>query len=170
MKKFLFPILFLFLGFGIANAQSAFSGEEDVKLGIGANIQNNGRGILATLDYGLGESFSVGAQGGYLINVDEITGIKKANFADRIDLKVRLNAHLGPVFNMLDNVDIYPGLDLGFRNFGFNLGGRYFFTNGFGLFAEIQVPIARFKSDVKDYDKLNNQFNLSIGASFDLNP
>jgi hypothetical protein len=44
---------------------------------------------------------------------------------------------------MEPNMDIYPGLDLGFHNFGAHLGFRYFFTEGFGLF-EAGVPIAKY--------------------------
>ena len=48
--------------FGVANAQNdAFSGKGDLKLNIGANFQSGGTGIMTSLDYGLGESFSIGA-------------------------------------------------------------------------------------------------------------
>ena len=39
-------------------------------------------------------------------------------------------------------MDLYPGLHLGTRNFGGHLGFRYFFTDGFGVYAETAVPIA----------------------------
>jgi hypothetical protein len=35
------------------------------------------------------------------------------------------------------------GLDLGLKNLGAHLGFRYFFSDGFGLFAEAGVPIAK---------------------------
>jgi hypothetical protein len=40
-------------------------------------------------------------------------------------------------------MDLYPGLDLGLKNLGAHLGFRYFFSDGFGLFAEAGVPIAK---------------------------
>lgn len=156
----------------MAFAQSnAFDGNGDVKLNIGANFQSKGGGIVSSLDYGLGQSFSLGVQAGYLLSVAEITDVKKANFANKFDVKVRANAHLGGVMNLPENFDIYPGLNLGLRHFGMHLGARVFFNNGFGLFSEIQFPIARYKTkDLANYDYLNNQFNTSIGVSFDLNP
>ena len=41
-------------------------------------------------------------------------------------------------------MDLYPGLHLGTRNFGGHLGFRYFFTDGFGVYAETAVPIAKY--------------------------
>ncbi|MDR1742349.1 MAG: hypothetical protein LBR48_00825 [Dysgonamonadaceae bacterium] len=170
MKRFFISIAFIFAGLAMMNAQSfAFEGKEDLKLNIGANFQSKGGGIISSLDYGLGESFSVGVQAGYLLSVSEIAGITGAGFTDKLDMKVRASAHLGQVLNLLDNLDIYPGLNLGLRNFGLHLGARYFFDGGFGVFSEIQFPIARYKTDAVNYDKLNNQFSFSIGASFDLN-
>jgi len=40
----------------------------------------------------------------------------------RIDLKARFNANFGSVFQLGNNVDIYPGLVLGLKNFGGHLG------------------------------------------------
>jgi hypothetical protein len=65
-------------------------------------------------------------------------------------------------------MDIYPGLNLGLRNFGAHLGLRYFFTEGFGIFTEAGIPIASYKTDAIGFDKLNNQFTFNIGASFNL--
>lgn len=65
-------------------------------------------------------------------------------------------------------MDIYPGLDLGLRNFGAHAGIRYFFSEGFGLFSEVGIPIASYKNNPVGYDKLNNQFQFNIGASFNL--
>jgi len=65
-------------------------------------------------------------------------------------------------------MDVYPGLDLGLKNFGAHLGFRYFFTEGFGLFGEAGVPIAKYDKNVNGFDHLNNQFVFNIGASFNL--
>ena len=65
-------------------------------------------------------------------------------------------------------MDIYPGLDLGLRNFGAHLGFRYFFTEGFGIYTEAGVPIAKYDSNITGFENLNNQFVFNIGASFNL--
>jgi hypothetical protein len=54
------------------------------------------------------------------------------------------------------------------HNFGAHLGFRYFFTEGFGLFGEAVVPIAKYDKNITGFDHLNNQFVFNIGASFNL--
>jgi hypothetical protein len=164
MKKVL-VLLVAVLGVSFANAQ-AFSGNGDNKFQIGANFQDNGSGIVVAYDHGMGENFSLGLSSSYVLGVNESID---ADFVDRFDLKARFNANLGSVFQLGDNVDIYPGLDLGLKNFGGHLGGRYFFTDGFGLFSEIAVPFAKYdNSDLTDAEKLQNQFVFSFGAVFNI--
>jgi hypothetical protein len=163
MKKILIVMIFAVSGF--VNAQ-AYKGKGDVKFQIGANFQNGGNGITASTDFGLGENMSFGFLASYLLNTTDIYGIPK--FDDRVDVKARFNANLGNVFKISDKADIYPGLDLGLRNFGAHLGARYFFTNGFGIYSEAGFPIAKYKTNPSGYDYLNNQFVFTIGASFNL--
>jgi hypothetical protein len=166
MKK-LIASLFV-LSVGLASAQTnAFKGKDDLKFQIGANMQDGGTGIMTSLDYGLGESFSLGVQAGYLLGVKEIAGTKP-DFGDRFDAKVRFNANLGKVMNLPSNIDIYPGLNLGLKNFGGHLGARYFFDKGFGLFTEMQFPIAKYNDKDKLFRNLNNQFAVNVGVSFDI--
>lgn len=154
--------------FGVANAQNdAFSGKGDLKLNIGANFQSGGTGIMTSLDYGLGESFSIGAQAGYLLGIDEIYG-DKSRMEHRFDVKARASAHLGDVIGLPANFDVYPGLNLGLKNFGAHAGARYFFKKGFGVFTEIQVPLAKYNTDSDNYRLFNNQFAFMAGVSFDL--
>lgn len=163
MKKLILFTLFLC---GMVNAQ-VFTGKGDQKFQVGANIQDHGTGIMVTYDRGLGKNFSVGLVSSYLLGVEEVLG-EKPDFEDRFDLKARFNANIADVFNIEEKVDIYPGLDLGLKNFGGHLGARYYFTDGFGVFSEMQFPIAKYDSDVVGFEKYNNQFNFSIGASFNL--
>lgn len=164
MKK---SIVVLFLcSASLLNAQ-AFKGKGDVKGQVGVNIQENGAGIFVSGDFGIGENMSVGFTTNYLLSTDNISG-EKAEFIDRIDLKARFNANLGNVFKLDKSMDIYPGLDLGLRNFGAHLGFRYFFTDGFGVFAEAGLPIAKYDQHVYGFDHLNNQATFNIGASFNL--
>ncbi|QEE50329.1 hypothetical protein FUA48_12295 [Flavobacterium alkalisoli] len=144
----------------------AFNGKGDTKLQIGATLQDGGSGIAGTVDFGLGDNLSFGFQAGYMLGADEILG-EKADFVDRVDAKVRLNANLSDVIG-LEQLDVYPGLNLGIHNFGAHLGFRYFFTDGFGLYTESSIPIATYKSSPEGFDKYNNQFIWQIGASFNL--
>lgn len=166
MKKFL--VSAMILAVGLVSAQTtAYKGDGDIKVNLGANIQDGGTGIVTSLDYGIGESFSIGAQAGYLLGVKEIAGVKP-EFGDRFDVKLRLNANLGSVLKLPSNVDVYPGLNIGLKNFGAHLGARYFFDKGFGLFTEMQFPIAKYDDKAKLFRNLNNQFAVNVGVSFDI--
>jgi hypothetical protein len=156
----------------------AFSGKGDIKFGIGANIQSEGRGLASTLDLGLGENISVGLQSIYLLGVEDYEGdtfglIENPEFLDRFDIRARFNANLGSVINVSEAFDVYPGLSLGLKNLGAHLGTRYFFTSGFGVFGEFQLPIAKYDEGdflpaVAPRKELNNQFSFTIGASFNI--
>jgi len=161
MKK-IFTIALLG-AFCIVNAQ-AFKGKGDTKLNIGMTVQNGGTGILASADYGLGENFSAGVQASYLLGGTQIQDVASDY---RLDAKLRFNANLGNVLNVSPKFDVYPGLNLGLKNFGGHLGARYFFSDGFGVFTEFFVPFAKY--DTNAASKYNNGASFNIGASFNLN-
>lgn len=163
MKKLIF-ILVLFTS---TTQAQVFSGKGDQKFQIGANFQDHGNGIIGTFDHGLGKNFSIGAVASYLLSVEKIAG-EKPDFEDRFDLKGRFNAHIADIFDVEEKFDFYPGLDLGLKNFGAHFGARYFFTDGIGIYSEIQFPIAHYDTEVIGFENYNNQFNFSIGASFNL--
>ena len=123
MKKII--TLSLLLSFGFINAQ-AFKGKGDIKAQVGANIQDGATGIHLSTDFGIGENMSYGFTASYLLSVQEFPNLKP-EFGDRIDVKARFNANLGNVIGLDKKMDVYPGLDLGLRNFGAHLGFRYFF-------------------------------------------
>ena len=164
MKKIVTLVVLLTVGF--ANAQ-AYKGKGDIKGQVGGNIQSGGTGIFVSSDFGIGENMSYGFTANYLLSANSIFDVKP-KFEDRFDLKARFNANLGNVFKLDKSMDIYPGLDLGLRNFGAHLGFRYFFTDGFGVFTEAGVPIARYNGNIDGFKNLNNQFAVNIGASFNL--
>jgi hypothetical protein len=174
MKKVI--VLLFLLSFGIIQSQQAFKGKGDIKVNVGANIQDGGSGIQGSVDFGLAENFSYGFVASYLLGVNEFSGLYGANqysnekpeFKDRFDAKFRINANIGNVFNIDEKLDIYPGLSLGLKNFGGHVGGRYLFTEGFGVFTELGFPIAKYNDDNDLFDHLNNQFTFSLGASFNL--
>lgn len=163
MKRLITVLLVLSASF--ANAQ-AFKGKGDVKLQVGATMQEYATGIISSTDFGLGENISVGASIGYLLNTTDAVGTPK--FDDRFDAKLRFNANIGNVLNISEKFDLYPGLDLGLRNFGAHLGARYFFTDGFGVYTEAGVPLAKYNTNAIGYERFNNQFVFQIGASFNL--
>ena len=164
MKKFI--ILVFVLSASSLNAQ-AYKGKGDVKGQVGSTIQDGANGIYVSADFGLGENISLGFSSNYILSYSKIADLKP-KFEDRIDVKARFNANLGNVFKLSPKMDIYPGLDLGLRNFGAHLGFRYFFTNGFGVFSEAGIPISSYKSNIVGYEKLNNQFVFNVGMSFNL--
>lgn len=176
MKKFI-TLLFLLL-VGVVQAQQAFKGKGDTKINVGANLQEGGSGIQSSIDFGLAENISYGFLASYLLGVNEFSGFynggttpyvnEKPGFKDRFDAKFRINANIGNVFNIDEKLDIYPGLNLGLKNFGGHVGGRYFFTEGFGVFTELGFPIAKYSDDNDLFDHLNNQVTFSLGASFNL--
>ncbi len=157
----------------MANAQ-AFIGKNDNKFQVGANFQDNGSGLNVSYDYGIGENISIGISSTYLLGVDDAlknngNNDLNANFDNRFDARARFNANLGNVFGAGADFDIYPGLSLGLKNFGGHLGARYFFTSGFGIYTELNVPLAKYKSErLTPPEKLHNQFTVNFGASFNL--
>lgn len=171
MKVFL--TVFALLCFQLTFSQ-AYSGQGDVKFQIGANFQNNGTGIMGSLDFGVGENISLGVASSYLLGIDKITNADGeeepfAKFEDRFDFRGRFNANLGNVINVDENFDVYPGLYASLKNFGCHLGARYFFTSGFGVFTEISVPISKYNTDVlSPAEKLHNQVSVNVGASFNI--
>lgn len=159
-------LVFLMLTGFFVQAQ-VFKGKEDIKFQIGAIFQEHANGITSTTDFGLGKNMSAGFQGTYLLKVDNFES-DKAKFEDRFDIRGRFSAHIAEIFDIEEKIDIYPGLNLGVRNFGAHFGARYFFTEGIGVYSEIQFPIATYDNDPKGYENFNNQFNFSIGVSFNL--
>lgn len=163
MKKGLIAIALLISAFATAQA---FEGKGDQKIQIGANLQENINGISVSYDKGFGENLSIGILGVYALNLDNNLS---ADFNDRVDLKLRVNANLGSIINISDAFDVYPGLNLGLKNFGGHLGARYFFSDGLGIFTELATPFANYnEGDLSPTEKIHNQFNVSFGAVFNL--
>jgi len=163
MKKIITLLALASISF--VNAQ-AFKGKGDIKFQVGATMQEHATGIGTSVDFGLGENLSYGFAVSYLLNTTDAGGTPK--FDDKFDAKARFNANIGNVLKIDDKLDIYPGLNLGLRNFGAHLGARYFFTDGFGLFTEAGIPLAKYNSNAVGYERFNNQFVFQLGASFNL--
>ena len=176
MKKIFLAILTL-ASVNLMQGQ-AFSGKGDQKVQVGAKFQNHATSIFASYDYGLGDNISIGLSSSYALGISSelkngvvvsgVTVVEDAKFTDRFDLKARFNANIGNVINIDDNFDLYPGLNLGLKNFGTLLGARYFFSEGFGVFTELNLPIAKYNSKLKPAEKINNQFSVNAGVVFNL--
>lgn len=171
MKRFF--LLFAVLSVSLVNSQ-AFTGQNDNKFQVGANFQENGTGLNLSYDFGIGENISIGVSSTYLLGIDDslkdnVDDDLNADFDNRFDVRARFNANLGSVINVDPNFDVYPGLSLGLKNFGGHLGARYFFTSGFGVYTEFNVPLAKYKDgDLTPPEELHNQFTINLGASFNL--
>ncbi|MBD0823488.1 DUF6646 family protein [Aestuariibaculum marinum] len=164
MKK-LILLAVAVLSFSFADAQ-AYNGVNDNKFQVGVNLQDNATSINITYDYGLGDNISIGFSSAYALGINEDID---ANFGDRFDIKGRFNANLGNVINIDENFDLYPGLNLSLKNFGGHLGARYFFTQGFGVYTELNTPLAKYKTeDLTPAEEIHNQFTISFGMSFSL--
>lgn len=164
MKIFMTVVLTLFFA-SFIHAQ-AFDGSGDQKGNLGASLQDSGAGIVVSYDLGLTEIFSVGVTSTYLFGVEELIAV---GFVDRFDAKARANVHLGNTIGFSDNLDAYAGLSLSLKNFGFQGGARYFFSDNIGVFAELNHPIARYKSEGRSpAEELSNQLVINLGVSFNL--
>ncbi|MEN4762132.1 DUF6646 family protein [Chryseobacterium sp. C39-AII1] len=134
MKKLFFMLMMVFLGTA-ANAQ-AWTGKGDQKINLGLSAWGYGTGIAATYDYGLNKLISVGA--GANAYFDNYKDNDKDN---RVFIFGRLNFHLQDALDLPSKWDIYPGVDVGIlgRDFGIgaHIGAKYFFTEKFGVFAEV---------------------------------
>lgn len=164
MKKVLFVLAILSVS--LINAQ-VFEGKGDQKFQIGGNFQDFASGINVSYDYGIGENISVGVSSTYALNVKN-NDILDADFGDRFDIKARFNANLGNVINIDENFDVYPGLSLSTKNFGGHLGFRYLFSDGFGVYSELNTPLAKYKENPVGPENIHNQFTVSFGAVFNL--
>lgn len=129
--KNLFASLLLVMLFTTVNGQS-YEGKGDSKLNLGYEFYGIGNGIKASYDYGLGDLFSVGAGANYYFDDEE----------QDYFIYARTNIHFGIVWDLPSELDIYPGIELGFKSsseVGFTgyLGVRYCITKRLSIFAEI---------------------------------
>ncbi|WP_144283261.1 DUF6646 family protein [Chryseobacterium echinoideorum] len=133
MKKMIL-LLMLFAGI-ITNAQ-AYTGKGDQKVNLGLNAWGYGTGVTATYDYGLSDVISIGAGGNAYFD-----NYRDNNKDNRVFIFGRLNFHLKEALDLPEQLDLYPGVDLGVlgRDFGIgaHIGARYFFTDKVGVFAEV---------------------------------
>lgn len=130
-------VLIVVLGASQVKAQ-AYDGLGDQKVQGGLSIFGNGLGLQSTYDYGIFDIFSLG--GGLELYFRGTNGNKQNKAAD-FYLFGRASVHLGRLINMPSEMDLYPGIDLGFlggnAGLGGHLGYRYFFTPKYGAYVEL---------------------------------
>lgn len=145
MKKVLLSIALL-AAFSQTKAQGTLEkGRAQINAGVG--LSGWGIPVYAGFDYGLGKSFTIGAEGsfrsydniGYSFTIIGVVG--------------NVNYHLNNVLNMPKNMDLYGGLNIGYYIYstpsGYlgnslstlgisgQVGYRYFFSNSFGVNVEL---------------------------------
>jgi len=129
MKK-LYLFIVLFVLSTSLNSQS-FDGKGDKKLNVGYDIYGYGEGIKATFDYGIHDMFSLGFGGSYYFDSDS-----------EYYLFGRTAFHFGKIMDYDSCFDLYPGVEIGYLergDVGFTafIGARYFFSENFGVYAEL---------------------------------
>jgi hypothetical protein len=129
--KFL-KILPVILVFSLSSFAQSFDGKGDAKINVGYDIYGHGNGIKGTFDFGLCDLFSIGVGATYYIDNDE----------NDFYIFGRTALHLGLLFDFPSQLDLYPGVNLGYlsgNDIGLTgyLGIRYFFTERIGIYAEI---------------------------------
>ena len=160
MKKF-FAIIALFsLPLMATNsfAQMAIDkGTKFVNLGIGlggAYSYGSALGFNAAADFGVAKNITVGGVVGYRSFGDGVGGY---------DLGARGSYHFNDLLSTPETVDLYAGIGLtyfgytGLSGVGYNLsfisvpihiGGRYFFSEKLGAFAELGSAVSTLKLGV----------------------
>ena len=141
----------LLLSAGVASAQSCGAG--DVQINGGLGVSGPGAMIYGSVDVGINDQITVGGELFY--RGRNYNSVKYNN----IGILATSNYHFNKLIKRLpSNVDLYGGLSLGYYNWsndykydnwdpyydsGFAVrlqtGGRYFFTENFGVNAELFV-------------------------------
>ena len=166
MKKIHFSIL-LVLGL-LAGTQSFAQmaidkGTKFINLGIGVGgygyyTAGSGIGLNAAADFGVTKNITAGAAVGYR-SYGSVASYSYHSF----DIGARGSYHFNELLNLAnDKVDLYAGLGISYFSFSYggafdsygtvyvpiHLGGRYFFSDNIGAFAELGSSLATLKLGV----------------------
>lgn len=125
-------ILFLVLVSAVVKAQN-YTGQGDQKLQAGFTFYGYGTGIKVSYDYGLDESFSIGAGANFF---------NSGTYSSGFFIFGRGDYHFQEIIDLPEELDVYVGAELGLignSNFGIggHFGARYAFTNSFAAFLEV---------------------------------
>ncbi len=155
-------------------------GCKNSRVSVGASVQKNGVGGNLVFDYGISNFFSFGISTGYVVVAKdplEAKGItepvvvdKNDLLAEKADFSLRFISHLGSAFRYNETVDIYAGVNGGFRNVGGLVGVVFSVNPAFGFYAEGNIPLYKHNAFLKNTDPnyydFYNQPVLNIGVVF----
>lgn len=150
MKKFILIIAFGFISNGVF-AQNPL-GEGQTQLNAGVGISGWGVPVYLGFDYGISKDWSLGGQLSFQTDDSGYNGYHYDSTA--IGISANGNYHFNRVLNIPRNFDLYAGASLtyyiwNYDNYnghahpdntslglGLQVGGRYFFTDKFGINLE----------------------------------
>jgi len=124
-------------------------GKTQVNAGVG--LSSWGVPVYVGLDYGLIKDVTIGAEASFRSYQDKFIGKKYSHSI--IGISGNANYHFNRVLKIPSKLDLYAGINIGFYiwnstdnypgshtsglGLGAQLGGRYFFTNKFGINLEV---------------------------------
>jgi len=145
MKKVLFSVAFLFITVLISAQNPLPKGKADLNAGFG--FSNYGLPIYVGFDYGVHKDITIGGELCFRAYHD-------GYYHNRgVGISFNGNYHFNTIMHIPSNWDFYAGLNLGYTfwnydhnyhgndyydfGLGAQIGGRYFFTNKFGINLEL---------------------------------
>jgi outer membrane immunogenic protein len=149
MKKIFFALMLLcILGFSVHAQAPLAKGEKQLNAGLG--LSGWGVPVYIGADFGIERNFTLGFEGSFRSYSDYWhNGYYNQTI---IGILGNGNYHFNSIMNIPSKWDFYAGLNLGFfiwsspsnyggpnssgLNLGVQVGGRYFFTNRFGINLE----------------------------------
>lgn len=164
MKKFNFSLLLaiLLLAGTQSFAQLAVDkGTKFINLGVGLGgygyyTGGGGIGLNAGIDFGVYRNITAGVSAGY----KSYGSVLNYNY-NSFDVGVRGSYHFNELLKLsTDKADLYAGLGISYFSFSYggyldnygavyvpiHIGGRYFFSEKFGAFAELGSSLATLKA------------------------
>jgi hypothetical protein len=153
-------LLFVGLASTVCAQDKAFAkGDKLLNLGVGVNsYYSGGVPLSVSFESGITDQISVGPSIDYLSNKYSVGGSLSYKFT-ALYFGVRASYHVNELLNIdEENIDLYGGVTIGYRSFSWKdkysggslsgnygsgifiggyIGGKYFFTQRFGAFAEL---------------------------------
>lgn len=152
MKKLILLIAFGILSTGVF-AQAPL-GEGNTQLNAGIGLSSHGVPVYIGLDYGIAKDWTLGGQLSFQTDNDPYYHNGNTYYGDSsaIGIGGNGNYHFNSILNIPSKFDLYAGASLTYYiwnydnndyhndndsfGLGLQLGGRYFFTNSFGINLE----------------------------------
>ena len=158
MKKIIIALV-MFAGISSANAQAFGDGTSVIEAGVGFG-GTFGMPIALGFEYGISEKIGIGLTAAYASKTEAFAGFGDVKYTYML-VGLKGNYH----FYTTDVIDVYGGIILGYNSakatypqnmglfqpsvasgavYGGQIGGRYYFTDSIGAFAELGYGIANF--------------------------